>query len=387
MLIYLSIIAGTISAIISLLTLLIQRPNFNTFYIEIVYIIIELTRIGLYVTVFPIAKVSLRLQGVLINLLAFVLSFMITEAHIYTGKEEIILFRILSSTSIALMCSQYTLFNFWYAILPYIMGITYPFLRSPKVMYTCGLPFIMGSFLLGIACSYLARRSLVTDHCKLYMSLKMNEQWKEIIDMLEYSVMIMSNELPASLLYYNSRLRVLINRICDDDVQDNKMSSLINNLKIKIIRTNSSTQHNIKKNNLVKFIENFNEETDGGLNYFLDIPKLLIEVKISGMIFDGKEAKIISLIDCSSAQRLEKVKTECKYKTILISNISHELRTPVNSILGTLELVEHLLPKESIMMLNMAKECCSLITSHINDLTVKHDLKAHRIMEECMRQR
>ena len=104
-------------------------------------------------------------------------------------------------------------------------------------------------------------------------------------------------------------------------------------------------------------------------NYFLDCPNLLIEVKINYTVFDNRDVKLVSFIDCSSTQRLEKFKADCKYKTLLISTISHELRSPVNAILGTLELVEHLLPTESINLLEMAKECCNMITSHINDLT------------------
>jgi hypothetical protein len=58
---------------------------------------------------------------------------------------------------------------------------------------------------------------------------------------------------------------------------------------------------------------------------FLDNSGLVIEIKVNKLLFNKEEATIVSFIDCSSASEIEKFQTECKYKTILISSISHEL--------------------------------------------------------------
>ena len=82
---------------------------------------------------------------------------------------------------------------------------------------------------------------------------------------------------------------------------------------------------------------------------------------------------MINFIDCSAAQRLEKANAESKYKTLMISTISHEIRAPVSAILGSLELLSPLIPKESAKLLVISKECCNLITSYINDLMVLYN--------------
>jgi signal transduction histidine kinase len=170
-------------------------------------------------------------------------------------------------------------------------------------------------------------------------------------------------------LYYNPELKELVSRIESCEVKDSCIKDVINGLKIKVMRNNNSAK-DIRKRELIKFVEEFQEEYSVDYNFFLDLPKLFIEVKVNKVIFDNNEAKIISLIDCGSAQKLGQALTESKCKTILMSSISHELRTAVNAILDTLKLVERFIPKESSKLLAMAKECCNMIAFHINDLTV-----------------
>jgi signal transduction histidine kinase len=117
-----------------------------------------------------------------------------------------------------------------------------------------------------------------------------------------------------------------------------------------------------------KFLELTNENSD--CTYFLDIPQRFIELKASIITFEGNRAKIISFVDCSAAQRLEKAQNENRYKTLLISTISHELRTPVNAVLGSLEILSMHLSSEFSKVLRVAKDSCDMIIYHINDLTV-----------------
>jgi signal transduction histidine kinase len=110
---------------------------------------------------------------------------------------------------------------------------------------------------------------------------------------------------------------------------------------------------------------------DNGFNLcFLELPNRLIEVRIKKGIFEDQDAHFLSFVDCSTAQRLEKAKTENRCKTLIMSTVSHELRTPVSAILGSLEVIEQYIPPEGKEYLEIAKNSCNMLSFQINDLTV-----------------
>jgi nitrogen-specific signal transduction histidine kinase len=225
-----------------------------------------------------------------------------------------------------------------------------------------------------IISAYFARKFAITDLCALYYNKVINDQWKVIINSLKDGEIIMSEESPPRLLFANTFAEKIAKDICRVIHHEAPIQELLAESTIKIIYNERDSDHSIHKKSFTKFIEEYSENIYGKSDCFLDIPELLVELKVNRVIFDNNEAKLVSLTDCTSARSLEKIKSECKYKTILISNISHELRTPVNAILGTLDLVKDFIPKESAKLLEISKECCNMITSHINDLTVTVNL-------------
>eukprot|EP00826_Nyctotherus_ovalis_P021769 TRINITY_DN17092_c0_g1_i13.p1 TRINITY_DN17092_c0_g1~~TRINITY_DN17092_c0_g1_i13.p1 ORF type:complete len:405 (+),score=114.40 TRINITY_DN17092_c0_g1_i13:223-1437(+) len=362
-----SIASVLLNILLTVLQVLL-RPSQYPIEKVALYIGTDLLRMSFHASVLLLSKISIKLQSFVISLFPIVFTVMLTETYLYGGDESKIYIRIITTISVFVLSTQYTLVNYWYCLSTFIIAFSYPMVRAPKLVSTFAFELTVMTFFMAIICTYLSRRATVLDNCELYIGQKMNRQWKEIINTLEYGVIIMSDESPASILYYNPELKELIRRIHSCEVQENSIRSFISTFKIKVMKTGN--ERGIAKRELIKFVEQFKEEYSRNYHFFLDVPKLIIEIKVNKVIFDNREAKIISLIDCSSVQRLEQVQTECKYKTIMISSISHELRTPVNAILGTLELVGRFVPKESCKLLAMAKECCNMITSHINDLTV-----------------
>eukprot|EP00826_Nyctotherus_ovalis_P058344 TRINITY_DN8007_c0_g1_i14.p1 TRINITY_DN8007_c0_g1~~TRINITY_DN8007_c0_g1_i14.p1 ORF type:complete len:312 (-),score=53.89 TRINITY_DN8007_c0_g1_i14:1258-2193(-) len=237
---------------------------------------------------------------------------------------------------------------------------------------------------INIISTYFARKFAVADLCALYLNKRINEQWKVIINSLKNGKVIMSDESPLSVLFYNPCAEKIAADICRIRNQQLSIQELLASSVVKIIYNGADNEADVQRKGFIEFIEDYKEESYTNCDCFLDVAELLIEVKMNRVIFDNNEAKLVSLTDCTAARSLERMKTECKYKTILISSISHELRTPVNAILGTLELVKDSIPKDSVKLLEMSKECCNMITSHINDLTVACAFTS-RITESFMR--
>ena len=211
---------------------------------------------------------------------------------------------------------------------------------------------------------------MVSDMCLVYLTKKMSDQWKQIIQTIGIGKAILSNNDSPSLLYYNPALKEFMEKLYPETHRDNEMERLINELNVRIVTNGSDNDEIIGKLKLKELIINFDNKLSKSQSFFLDEVDSIIQIKVSDAVFDEKKAKIISFTDCSAVQKLKQIQTECKYKTILISTISHELRTPVNAILGTLELVSEFIPEHSRKLLDMSKECCNMITSQINDLTV-----------------
>lgn len=223
--------------------------------------------------------------------------------------------------------------------------------------------------------AYFTRKFVVLDLCALCLNTVMNKQWKVIINSLKNGEIIISNESPPCLLYYNPFAEQIAESIRSITRQKFSMEDLLANAFVKVIEAKGDGEQATTRRSFMEFVESYSETLYSNCDCFLDVPELLIEVKVNKVTLDNNEAKLVSLTDCTSARSLEKLKTESKYKTILISSISHELRTPVNAILGTLDLVKEFIPKDSVKLLEMSKECCNMITSHINDLTVT--LRSH----------
>lgn len=344
-----------------------------------------LLRITIYFSLFLLRKASAKVQAVGICVLPFIYSVIATEVNLHLDNFENIFVQLLAGEGIFLLALQHTLFNYMIGVIPVALSNAYPFLRELRNVTSNALDkdgmlvfdmiHIVG---IGIIATYFARKFTVNDLAAFYLNKMINEQWKLIINSLKNGQIIMSDESPPVLLYYNPFAEEIAQSICRVTNQELSMQELLARTTIKILRSETDSgqplrrQHSIVRRNFLEWVERYSEEPFEEGDCFLDVPELLVEVKVHKVIFDNKEAKLVSLTDCTAARSLEQAKTECKYKTTLISSISHELRTPVNSILGTLELVKDFIPKDSVKLLEMSKECCDMITAHINDLTVSY---------------
>ena len=79
---------------------------------------------------------------------------------------------------------------------------------------------------------------------------------------------------------------------------------------------------------------------------------------------------LIVMKDISLFRDLEESKSRIKYKGMLMATITHDMRTPVNSILGMLEILQKFIPRDQLTYLKIAKSSSKLLLHLIHDVLV-----------------
>ena len=106
---------------------------------------------------------------------------------------------------------------------------------------------------------------------------------------------------------------------------------------------------------------NLNTKYEEGEKYF--------DVKIQKIIWQNEQCFMIILNDISSIISLSKFKDIDVYKNRLLATVSHDLRTPINGMLGMIETVVcDLKEKKNQKLLKMAIKFGHLLLSMINDI-------------------
>ena len=109
--------------------------------------------------------------------------------------------------------------------------------------------------------------------------------------------------------------------------------------------------------------DNIEETVFNKYNKVLSISKMKI-------YFEEGNSLLIVIKDLSLMKDLEESKSRIKYKGMLMATITHDMRTPANSILGMLELIEQYLPPEKHKYLKIAHSSCNLLLHLIHDVLV-----------------
>ena len=106
---------------------------------------------------------------------------------------------------------------------------------------------------------------------------------------------------------------------------------------------------------------NLNNKAEEGNKYF--------DVKIQKIMWQNEQCFMIILTDITSIVSLSKFRDIDVYKNRLLATVSHDLRTPINGMLGMIETVVcDLKEKKNQKLLKMAIKFGHLLLSMINDI-------------------
>ncbi len=96
--------------------------------------------------------------------------------------------------------------------------------------------------------------------------------------------------------------------------------------------------------------------------------KLTAEIK--RMTYDSKDCVALIIEDLTNSMQLERQMLNKKFEKMLIASFSHELITPLNGIMGLLEIIEDQPRTASVGRLTeTAKSTCNMLLYLINDIT------------------
>jgi signal transduction histidine kinase len=64
--------------------------------------------------------------------------------------------------------------------------------------------------------------------------------------------------------------------------------------------------------------------------------------------WDGEEAQIIIITEDLATQRINDLNEQARYKDKLLGSVSHNLRTPLNGVIGILQMTLEAVTDESV---------------------------------------
>ena len=181
----------------------------------------------------------------------------------------------------------------------------------------------------------------------------------------------LDTETTFNILNYNRSVIEMFYKNDSVNITNSEIHSHLFKLRIKPV-THNGTLNTSSILNVIPFSEFINCAMDSsqGLHGFLDLDDdRIIELRTMKGVYNDQSVIFLTFVDCSLAKRLESAKVESKNKTLTMSAISHELRTPVTAILGCLESIEKIIPPEGQVHTELAKNSCHMLCYQINDLT------------------
>lgn len=247
-------------------------------------------------------------------------SYIICSAVLFVKsiKEKEYIFVVLSS-SISVLAIKAA-----YAIYISSRLTFYTKLVSVSLTYICFFIVIIGALIELFM--YMSSTKILNDNLKLFYSLSENDK---------HSFMLIFDE-NMNLLYANKK--VLDYYSCDNDV--NKLTSLFKD-KINLINDENKIIESLNSKNSWRGIIQIED-----INITLDCC-----VQLINSAKNGKEISV-TYIDISDVVNRElevkNLKVYDKEKTEFIANISHELKTPLNLLYSSIQLLDKLSLKESL---------------------------------------
>lgn len=196
--------------------------------------------------------------------------------------------------------------------------------------------------------------------------------FKELITKIIPNQIIIMNEERNDLLF------------CNDEVQrffkTEEYSKIMGYLKQISVQNKSFFEileeiHYTKEDNVfidyqtsIQFLNSYNKnlknvnEKDNENNYYFSI-------KIGRIYWQNEKAYLILMSDVSAIKLVEKLKELDTYKDQLLATVSHDLRTPLNGVLGVIELLLETIKEKALRkLLKIAMRCTNLLLFMINDI-------------------
>ena len=180
---------------------------------------------------------------------------------------------------------------------------------------------------------------------------------------------LIKNILPNQIFILDeTKTKILF---CNDEVQNFYNSHNYEHIfnKFKTISISNSNIISIlgQTEPLAKKCSFLNYQTS--INGQKDCEEYFFDLKLCQILWQNEKAFLILMLDISAVKQVKKLKELDAYKDQLLATVSHDLRTPLNGLIGVLEiLMEKIHDQEHKKMLKIASRCSNLLLFMINDI-------------------
>ena len=224
--------------------------------------------------------------------------------------------------------------------------------------------------ILIIVMSYLKEKSLKLFFISSKRSEENLQSFEVLIEKIIPNQIFILSCLEKKILYKNRKTRELFEDANDEMTLENFKKVEIqeeNNVSLTDIYCRLFDLHNShfesNETNFKSFDGIYQLDREGEkINFNLDI-------KIGFFKWKNEEAILIFFNDITSKLKAQKLKEINDYKDMLLASLSHDLRTPLNSTLGHLEVLkEKLKAKENLEYLAIAYKSSQILSFMINDI-------------------
>lgn len=223
------------------------------------------------------------------------------------------------------------------------------------------------SCILPIITSYLDEKTLKKVLINLNRAYENLEGFETLIDHIPNQIIILSGQ-NLELKFMNTKAKALFGleentqkwheKLEHYKISDDENLDLLGICKDVLLKSNASS-----------ILEDIREERFFNYNVILKSPSETknFDVKIGMTLWRNRKGILILLNDVSS--KMQFLNEINQYKDLLLASVSHDLRTPLNCIMGFLELLgEKIHEKKLVKYIQTAQNSSKMLLSLINDI-------------------
>ena len=248
--------------------------------------------------------------------------------------------------------------------------------------------FLLFPLILIISMSYLKEKSLKLFFISSKRSEKNLQCFETLIEKIIPNQIFILSCREKKILYSNKRAREFFG-------EENEKVTLEKLKKVEIQEENKmcltdtyDRLFDMENSNFDRNVTNF-KSLDGIYQSICEGVKIRfnLDIKIGFFQWKNEEAILIFFHDITSKLKEKRLKEINDYKDMLLACLSHDLRTPLNSALGHLEILkEKLKTKENLELLSIAYKSSQILSFMINDILdfSQTTFKKLRINKECI---
>jgi len=159
------------------------------------------------------------------------------------------------------------------------------------------------------------------------------------------------------IIYSNSALKLLLSIETDTEIPDAISRISHNNTNLSSILASCETSTDFEQENFCIH----HKDTEGQDKRW--------SVEIRKIHFDGKNSIALVLEDLTLSMQMERQVLNKKFEKIFFASFTHEIITPINGIIGLIEILkEETISEEMERLIETAKRTCQLLLYLVNDI-------------------